>query len=99
MLTPFELDLFNRRDREVILQVYKKHLHKVCLFANHFLDSWEESEDVAASTFLKICSSKEAFENEKSIERYWCEAVKNECIDRIRKRKVHRYFERNVKKK
>jgi len=98
MATPNELNLFNRRDRDIVLMFYKTHLKMFYLFAHDYLDNWQESKDVVTNAFLKLCASKEEFESEEGIKSYLRKAVKNECIDRLRKRKVHGEYVKHVKK-
>jgi RNA polymerase sigma-70 factor (family 1) len=80
------------------IEVFKERIlpmkAKLFRFAFRLLQNVQEAEDVVQDVMAGVWMRREEWAKWKSVEAYCMTAVRNNCIDRIRKRQVRREQER-----
>lgn len=90
-------------NREVIVEdmpfkaVYKKYFSPLCFFAHKFIEK-QFTEDLVQDVFFKVWNSKLKFDSERAMRVYLYVAVKNACIDFLRKEKNKDRYKKNVER-
>lgn len=75
----------DKRAFEVIFRTYYQRLHG---FAKTFVNCSDTSEDVIQTVFLNIWINRAAWDPEGEVKTYLFKAVKNECLNVLRHKKV-----------
>lgn len=65
-------------------EVFKRYFSQLCFFADKFVPTYV-TEDLVQDIFLRLWNSNEVFDNEKSLRIYLYVAVRNACLDFIKK--------------
>ncbi len=68
-------------------QLFAAEYQKLCRYAFSFLQDEQTSEDVVQETFIKIWQQKQELIGAQEIRFYLINAVRNNCISYLRKRK------------
>lgn len=80
-------------DRVAFELFYKTHFVHICIFSNKYLHNAEESRDVAQEVFIKIWQNRENIDPGESLKSLVFKIASNECINRLRHRKVKNNYE------
>lgn len=75
----------DKRAFEVIFRTYYQRLHG---FAKTFVNCSDTSEDIIQTVFLNIWINRTAWNPEGEVKTYLFKAVKNECLNVLRHKKV-----------
>jgi RNA polymerase sigma-70 factor (ECF subfamily) len=78
---------------------YDIYFNALCSFANNILREAPESEEIVQNLFLEIWENRSLLPENISLRAYLLTAVKNDCLDHIRHRKIEkRYAEEYIQK-
>ena len=66
--------------------VFEEYYSPLCNFVNQYVRSWEVSEEIVQSTFVKLWENRNKISIQTSIQSYLYQSAKNSTIDFIRKR-------------
>jgi len=67
---------------------FRQYYTTLCFFANSILHSEEESKDIVQDCFVKLWDSKTINERSETVKSFLYTAVRNRCVDLLRKKKV-----------
>ena len=56
----------------------------LCLFANKYLESLDDSKDIVQDVFVKIWENKIVFKDEHATKSYLYTSIKNKCLDKLK---------------
>jgi RNA polymerase sigma-70 factor (family 1) len=76
-----------RGEETAVRELYRRYYRPLCYFADRILHNKEEAEDLVVETFLKLLHKKDDFNDLPSIKSFLYTAVRNACIDVLRKNK------------
>lgn len=82
------IDKIRKGDEEVFEEFFRTWYPKLCLFANQYVQSPDLSRDVVQEVFIRIWDNREEFEVHSSLKAYLYQAVKNQSISHLRKKKT-----------
>ena len=74
--------------RTELERLYKKHAPGLIFYARKFVDL-QTAEDVVHDVFLKIWDSETVMLVDENIGNYLCSAVRNRCLDLLKRQVVH----------
>jgi len=74
-----------RGEETAVRALYHRFYRPLCYFADRILNNKQEAEDLVVETFLKLLSKKDDFNDLPSIKSFLYIAVRNACIDVLRK--------------
>ena len=78
-----------RGDQRAYRELVDRHLTAITRFALRTLGDRAEAEEVAQETFLRLWTAAADFEPEAQPKTWLYRIARNQCIDRIRKRRAH----------
>lgn len=79
-------------------QIFNQHYNSLVGYANRFLISTEECEDLVQDVFIGLYENNNNFPSEVSLKVYLYKVVRNKCYNLIKHEKVkNRYVENAVK--
>ncbi|MCW0484553.1 RNA polymerase sigma-70 factor [Gaoshiqia sediminis] len=88
-------DLFLERlkagDRNAFTLLFEYYYTGLVVFADHHLHDMELAEDIVQSAFVRLWENRQAIKS-PSVRYYLASAVKNNCIDLIRKNETQRKY-------
>ncbi len=73
-------------NRRAFSDLMKKYRNKALNFAYRYLGDFEEAQDAAQDTFVRIYLNRERFDIDKEFEPWFYRILTNICRDRLRKR-------------
>lgn len=76
--------------------VFRKYHHRLYLFTLKFVENESDALDIVQNIFLSVWENEKFRVEEKMIQSYLFNAVKNSCLNYIKHRKVIRKYEQNV---
>jgi len=74
--------------RQVIEEYFDNWYGGLVVFAQRFLDSREDAEDIVQNVFLKLYEKFESGQSTVIIKTYLYNSVRNDCLNFIRHQKV-----------
>lgn len=77
--------------------VYQKYFPSLCFFAHRFVEK-QFTEDLVQDVFLKVWNARLRFDSERAMRVYLYVAVKNACIDFLRRKKNRDKYQKNVER-
>jgi RNA polymerase sigma-70 factor (ECF subfamily) len=75
-------------DEEDFLIFYKKSFNSFCFFANRYLNSHIQAEDIVSEVALRVWEKRFDLQNPNALKTYFYRAIRNACIDALRKEKA-----------
>ena len=67
---------------------FRQYYTSLCYFANNILRNEEEAKDIVQDCFIKLWNSQTFNERTETVKSFLYTAVRNKCLDLLRKRKV-----------
>ncbi len=83
-------------DREAFGEVFKTYYERLCNYANSFLNTMDEAEEMVQGTFLTLWEKREVIEIQSSVKSYLYQAVHNQSLNRIKHFKVRQMYAGHV---
>ena len=77
--------------------LFKMYYTALCSFSNKYLLNPEESKDVVQDVFLKLWENRDKIDFKESLKAYLFRITANNCIDRLRRRKVENKYDEILK--
>jgi RNA polymerase sigma-70 factor (family 1) len=77
---------------------FRQYYTTLCFFANSILHNEEEAKDVVQDCFLKLWNSKTINERSETVKSFLYTAVRNRCVDLLRKKKVNQKAKLQISK-
>ncbi|MDR0941326.1 MAG: RNA polymerase sigma-70 factor [Bacteroidales bacterium] len=68
--------------------LYTQYYSALCVFAASILQDNDEAEEMVQTVFLKLWEQKESIESITSIKAYLYRAVKNTCLNQLKRQKI-----------
>lgn len=87
-LTPRIVKLFKQGNQIAYQHIFHHLYTRLCLFANKYLNSKDEAEDVCQEVFIELWYEREKFESINHIKSFLYLSVKNSCINLLKHQKV-----------
>ena len=75
-------------DREAFELLFRRYYHRLCGFANKFLNDLVESEEVVQEVFFRIWQNREKLQMGIDIQPYIFRSVQNVCLNFLKHKKV-----------
>jgi RNA polymerase sigma-70 factor (ECF subfamily) len=88
--------LVKEGDAKAYESIFKSFYQPLCQYANSLLEDIEESEEAVQQVFLNIWDKRQSIEIMTSVQSYLYRAVKNECLNKLRHRKIKRMYRKEV---
>lgn len=79
---------FQRKEEESFDFFFRQYYASLCLFANSILHNEDEAKDLVQECYIKLWNSQTSSERAETIKSFLYTAVRNKCIDFLRKKKV-----------
>ena len=67
---------------------FRQYYTSLCFFANSIIHNEEEAKDIVQDCFIKLWNSQTFNERTETVKSFLYTAVRNKCLDLLRKRKV-----------
>jgi len=83
-------NLFSEVEFEALFKAHFKELHA---YAFSFLKDWDKAEEVVQGLFLKLWEKRELPEMHTSMRSYLYKAAYHDCLNLIRREKVHLQYQ------
>ena len=80
-----QLSALNNGDTHAFSHLYKEWYKPLCYFALKITGSKEDAEDIVVNMFTHFYHAKNTFEHVQKLESFLYKAVKNSCINHIKK--------------
>ena len=74
-----------------------QHKDKMYRFAVSILRNSEDSQDAVQEVVLKLWKNRQALDNTKNLESYCLNAIKNCCLDSLRKQKYRQGLQQTIR--
>ena len=74
-----------------------QHKDKMYRFAVSILRNSEDSQDAVQEVVLKLWKNRQALDNTKNLESYCLNAIKNCCLDSLRKQKYRQDLQQTIR--
>ena len=91
MKTPTEKELFiqlKQGDKKAFETIFSTYYAPLCVFANHYLNSEEKSEEVVQNLFVNFWCKRKNLQVENSLKNYLFRSVKNHCLNQLQHQKI-----------
>lgn len=85
------LERLKSGDRKVFTLLFEYYYTGLVVFADRYLHDLEMAEDIVQSVFVRLWENRQAIKS-TSIRHYLANAVKNNCIDLIRKKETEKKY-------
>lgn len=86
-------------DRKAFKELFFEFYPALCIVAARFTDSDETAEDIVQETFFKLWKNRKNIRPDTSFRNFLITAVRNNCVDYLRKRDVaDKYAEKQALK-
>ncbi len=89
--------LISQGDKKAYEQVFRSYYQALCNYASSLLKDMDEAEEVAQNVFYNIWNKRETLQVNASIKAYLYRAVHNDCLNRIKHRKVKTVYAEDYK--
>ncbi len=87
------LERLKKGDRKVFTMLFEYYYTGLVVFADRYIHDLELSEDIVQSVFVRLWENRQLLKS-ASIRYYLSSAVKNNCIDQIRKKETQEKYTR-----
>jgi RNA polymerase sigma-70 factor (ECF subfamily) len=88
------LEKIKNGDLKAYNKLFKIYYKRLCIYANQVLFDFEQSRDVVQEVFLKLWENRSQIIENKNLEKYLFQSVKNTSIDKLRKHKTeNKYYD------
>lgn len=77
-----------RDDQESFTRIFRAYYKDLVLFGGTFIPEKSVCEDIVQNIFLKLWNDRQTLEIEISLKSYLLKAVRNNCLDELRHRKI-----------
>lgn len=77
-----------RDDHESFTRIFRAYYKDLVLFGGTFIPEKSVCEDIVQNIFLKLWNDRQTLEIEISLKSYLLKAVRNNCLDELRHRKI-----------
>lgn len=77
---------------EKLKKIFIDNFESVCIFADRYLDDMEQSRDIVHEVFSKLLHNPDDTARIKNPRNYLFTVVRNQCIDALRRRNLHKQF-------
>lgn len=77
-----------RDDHESFTRIFHAYYKDLVLFGGTFIPEKSVCEDIVQNIFLKLWNDRQTLEIEISLKSYLLKAVRNNCLDELRHRKI-----------
>ncbi|WP_205514191.1 RNA polymerase sigma factor [Longitalea arenae] len=94
MLEQYELDQFNARNHEIFTKLFHKYHKEIVILCFSLLEDLDKAKGLAQETFIKLWENQRPFESEGHIKGFLFTTARNMCIDKLRKYKTIRRFQK-----
>lgn len=84
-----KIETINIRNQRVFDDYFRRYYQILCYFAYHYLKVHDEAEDVVQDVFMRILNGEECFDSETHLKHYLYKAVRNSCLNQIKKADIH----------
>lgn len=81
-----------RDDNTAFSLLFVKYYNDLLLYCYSFIANREEAEDIIQNVFLKLWDERSSVYIDKSVRQYLLRAVRNDCYDIIRHRKIRETY-------
>lgn len=88
----------NKLTKADLKQIFKKYYKTLVLFANRFLNSRDECQDLVQDIFVGLWENKNTFPNETSLKVYLYKTTRNKCYNIIKHNKVKDHYVATTRK-
>jgi RNA polymerase sigma-70 factor, ECF subfamily len=75
-------------DKEAFELLFRRYYHRLCGFANKFLNDLDESEEIVQEVFFRIWQNREKLQLGIDIQPYMFRSVQNVCLNFLKHKKV-----------
>ncbi len=89
--------LISQGDKKAYEQVFRSYYQALCNYASSLLKDMDEAEEVAQNVFYNIWNKRETLQVNASIKAYLYRAVHNDCLNKIKHRKVKTVYAEDYK--
>jgi RNA polymerase sigma-70 factor (family 1) len=86
---------FQKGNKESFRNLFNMLYPSMCLFANKFLKSYENSEDVAQEIFIELWNRRAKFSTYEQVKAFLYLSIKNRCLNFIKHLAVEEKFNQN----
>ena len=80
-----QLSALNNGSDHAFSHLYKEWYKPLCFFAYKYTGSKEDAEDIVVNMFTQFYHAKNTFDNVQKLEGFLYTAVKNSCINHVKK--------------
>jgi len=77
--------------------IFKKYYKKLCAYANRFMFSDEDAEEIVQEVFVKFWEKSDSIDPDSSVSAYLYRSVYNTCLNEIKHRKVKDSYKQYAK--
>lgn len=77
---------------EVLKKLFLENFESICIFADRYLDDMEQAKDTVHEVFSRLLQHPEDIADIKNPKNYLYTVVRNQCIDLLRRRNLHKQF-------
>jgi RNA polymerase sigma-70 factor (ECF subfamily) len=88
--------LISDEERSYLDSIYGKHYEGILMYAGRLTRQQEVAKDITQDVFVKLLTSKKAFDDEEGIKAFLYRTAYNACMDFIRHEKVVRNNESSL---
>lgn len=86
-------------DQSAFEILFNQYYPRLCVFSNSYLNSLDLARDVVQDVFIKIWDNKENFFIKQSLKAYLYQAVRNQSINAIQKKRQKQRLENRLLKR
>lgn len=76
------------QDEQAFELLFRRYYHRLCAFANKFLNNPEEAQEVVQEVFTRIWESRDDIDPQESLTSYIFKITRNLSVSRLRRRRV-----------
>jgi len=80
---------FRDGGQEAVGYIHKLYFAEIQLFAEKLTGNYQEAQDIATNSFVKLWNMREQFENQSNIRAFLYVTTRNACFDYLRAYKRH----------
>ncbi len=84
------------KDKNAFAQVFNQYFGIMVLYANRFMDTKEEAEEIAQDVFVKFWEKCDTLSPDSSIKSYLYRSIHNSCLNAIKHEKVKDAYKQHV---
>jgi len=84
--------LIHQGDKVAFEKVFRLYYQPLCNYAGPLLKDFDEAEEVVQNVFYTIWNKRETMEVHTSVKAYLYRAVHNDCLNKLKHRKVKQHY-------